>query len=786
MHINNNVSNFDEEPMEVDPGTPLFTRQLPSQQNQNTENQPPTSPNSTKINRPKIVKPVRPPPRMVRPPLPNDNDFDADINPFQTRAKIGFDSATSSSSSISNENNQDYFLKEDINPFNTRRSLARSPSPNKDQISQEETNGSANDDEWETHKKRSNSRRSVNNHHQNNQLLSPTINQSSSVSVVSSTTDLSSTSSISPQENQVQNQESNEFESNDSETKEENINENFSDPFNTPPKANNNKITSRSALSTTLTDSNNEDSNNFAASGQLLDFSTENQIQNQSANTSALLPADCVIFDSIFSNESEFQSFLDYLENKEKDSSIVKKTEYSEFARKSLYLQFDPIIQNCRSLSPEKIKRLSIIRDKQETIKFFLSEIVEEENEQTVNTTTNLENQSLVDSDKSRSKIDLTHNESINRNINVTRRSSITMDSFSNNLKSDSLTFNQDKTNTLTEFQTEIQPEELFDDRNSQNINESKFKNSISSNTSLNQSKTSETANGPNASILDFDRINISNKPNANETNDSFKLLTDDSMLDDIQLFNKQGGNANSVNINRTKIQTQKTFEKKSNSLTSSVTSVTGISDDESSLNPSMSKLIAELNAMKEKEKSYQEQIRSLDEENKKFRVIVVEFETIIQNMDNNREESESKLRNELIELTKERDHLQEDVIGVERAFDDLHRRFEKLKLKVEEFKKNEDGLQKAIESYKQQLEKEKLKYSTLKKHAEEKLEFANNEIDKLRKSTAIELQTLRAELRKAEIKISSLELTVQQKDQENTELTNLLEDLLAKVKPNQ
>jgi hypothetical protein len=38
--------------------------------------------------------------------------------------------------------------------------------------------------------------------------------------------------------------------------------------------------------------------------------------------------------------------------------------------------------------------------------------------------------------------------------------------------------------------------------------------------------------------------------------------------------------------------------------------------------------------------------------------------------------------------LTKERDHLQEDVIGVERAFDDLHRRFEKLKTKVEEFKK--------------------------------------------------------------------------------------------------
>lgn len=40
----------------------------------------------------------------------------------------------------------------------------------------------------------------------------------------------------------------------------------------------------------------------------------------------------------------------------------------------------------------------------------------------------------------------------------------------------------------------------------------------------------------------------------------------------------------------------------------------------------------------------------------------------------------------------------------------------------------------------------------------------ANSEIEKLRKSTSIELQTLKAELRKAEIKISSLELTVQQK----------------------
>jgi chromosome segregation ATPase len=68
--------------------------------------------------------------------------------------------------------------------------------------------------------------------------------------------------------------------------------------------------------------------------------------------------------------------------------------------------------------------------------------------------------------------------------------------------------------------------------------------------------------------------------------------------------------------------------------------------------------------------------------------MVAIEFERIFQSLLKDKDESEAKLKNEIIELTKERDHLQEDVIGVERAFDDLHRRFEKLKTKVEEFKK--------------------------------------------------------------------------------------------------
>ncbi len=101
-----------------------------------------------------------------------------------------------------------------------------------------------------------------------------------------------------------------------------------------------------------------------------------------------------------------------------------------------------------------------------------------------------------------------------------------------------------------------------------------------------------------------------------------------------------------------------------------------------------MSKLLSELNELKEKEKLYLQRIDLLEEENEKFKTVAIDFEDLFQNLVKDKEESEIKLKNEIIELTKERDHLQEDVIGVERAFDDLHRRFEKLKTKVEEFKK--------------------------------------------------------------------------------------------------
>lgn len=172
--------------------------------------------------------------------------------------------------------------------------------------------------------------------------------------------------------------------------------------------------------------------------------------------------------------------------------------------------------------------------------------------------------------------------------------------------------------------------------------------------------------------------------------------------------------NANALKARMDAIKSQNLERKQSSSMTTSqINSITNITDEEmlsssssnnnnsnsgaaqaaaaqiNSNNQSeqLSKLIAENQAYKERERAYVEQIEAIEEENEKFRLVAVEFERIFHQLIREKDESELKMKQEIFELTRERDQAQEDVIGVERAFNDLHRRFEKLKTKVEEFK---------------------------------------------------------------------------------------------------
>merc|ERR1712127_722806 len=132
--------------------------------------------------------------------------------------------------------------------------------------------------------------------------------------------------------------------------------------------------------------------------------------------------------------------------------------------------------------------------------------------------------------------------------------------------------------------------------------------------------------------------------------------------------------------------------------------------------------------------------------------------------------------------MQTERNQILEDLQAVERAFNDLHRKYERTKEVVAGFKQNEDVLKRTVEDLTTRYRKGEDRYQLLKDHAEMKLNEANGKIEEVTRSKATEIAKLTAQLRKAEMMVSSLERQVEQKSRENTELTTICDELISKV----
>lgn len=180
--------------------------------------------------------------------------------------------------------------------------------------------------------------------------------------------------------------------------------------------------------------------------------------------------------------------------------------------------------------------------------------------------------------------------------------------------------------------------------------------------------------------------------------------------------------------------------------------------------------------------KELTERNEQLKRETGELRVVMQEYEKTIADMIEKNQKSQDHYNHSNSEAVKERDQLQADLTAVETAFSDLHRRYEKLKGVVENFKKNEEILKKATTDYQEKLKRSEEKYRLLKKHAEEKIESANIEITRVRKSHESEIAVMKAALKKEQTKSASLEMSLQQKVSENAELTAICDELINKM----
>ncbi|CAL1615989.1 unnamed protein product [Knipowitschia caucasica] len=164
------------------------------------------------------------------------------------------------------------------------------------------------------------------------------------------------------------------------------------------------------------------------------------------------------------------------------------------------------------------------------------------------------------------------------------------------------------------------------------------------------------------------------------------------------------------------------------------------------------------------------------------MRKIVAEYEKTIAQMIEEEQRSKMTSQKALHDMTMERDTALNDLNSVERSLSDVFRRYENMKSTLEGFKKNEEVLKKCAQEYLTRVKQEEQRYQTLKLHAEEKLDKANEEIAHVRAKLSSENVALTASLRKEQMKVESMDQALQQKNQEMEELTKICDELIAKM----
>ncbi|XP_028981170.2 transforming acidic coiled-coil-containing protein 3 isoform X1 [Esox lucius] len=184
----------------------------------------------------------------------------------------------------------------------------------------------------------------------------------------------------------------------------------------------------------------------------------------------------------------------------------------------------------------------------------------------------------------------------------------------------------------------------------------------------------------------------------------------------------------------------------------------------------------------KEREDEWKAKYEKLSLDNHEMGKIMSEFEATISQILAEKQKEKEMAQAEITQVLQEKEQVSQDLSAMERSFSDLFKRLDKYKEVIEGYKQNEEMLKKCAQDYLARIKKEEQRYQTLKAHAEQKIGLANKEIAEVRSKLKSEVSALQAQLRREQLKAQSLENSLDQKVKETEELTNLCDELIAKV----
>jgi len=167
---------------------------------------------------------------------------------------------------------------------------------------------------------------------------------------------------------------------------------------------------------------------------------------------------------------------------------------------------------------------------------------------------------------------------------------------------------------------------------------------------------------------------------------------------------------------------------------------------------------------------------------NNDMKTVVNQYERTIVELTEQSQNAPTIDEDTLSETVRVKDQLNQDLNTAEQNLVDAYKRIEKLKVAIESYKQNEDSLKTTMRDSQQKLLKSEERYNKLKQHASEKIDAANIEIERVRKQKEIDLAGLQAALKKAQNRVSNLEVEISQKTHENRELSQICDELIKKV----
>jgi len=155
-----------------------------------------------------------------------------------------------------------------------------------------------------------------------------------------------------------------------------------------------------------------------------------------------------------------------------------------------------------------------------------------------------------------------------------------------------------------------------------------------------------------------------------------------------------------------------------------------------------------------------------VENNNRQMIKIVEEFEKTIKELVVEKEREDVCQQIVMERIILERDEVVSDHQNVERAFADVNHKYERVREVVEGLQLSEDDLSHSVDTLSRRYTAGENKYQHYKTEAQAQLAGATAELFSTQRSKAMEVARLTAQLRKAEIKVSSLEEDIDQKVQ--------------------